>query len=41
MTILKKNDSMVLVNFADKDARWQVPAGVLEDKAIDEPVVHP
>jgi hypothetical protein len=36
--VLKKNDDLVLVNTTDEDAEWIVPAGVLDDGSIDEPV---
>jgi hypothetical protein len=38
VTILKKNDSIELVNITLKRAEWNVPAGVLEDSAIHEDV---
>lgn len=38
VTILKKNDSIELVNCTDDDARWDVPAGVLQASAVSEPV---
>jgi hypothetical protein len=38
VTILKKNDSIELVNTTDDEAVWEVPAGLLDDAAIRESV---
>jgi len=38
VTILKKNETMEVVNTTDVDALWEVPPGLLDDGAINETV---